>query len=168
MTIQTTFYIFLLKIRIMKIKMYTQPNCLYCKNIKDAFVENEIDYDEIDITKEENREEWNLVTRLSGLGLTPTITFRDQIWAPNRDFQDAKGLTQRLVYFRDNPLTEPSEEDKFQILLNSTKNLAMSLSNLHQLIMNVHTKVNQLTTVPPEKQKPKPQQEPKKEETTTS
>ncbi|HAI43545.1 MAG TPA: hypothetical protein DCM40_38330, partial [Maribacter sp.] len=80
------------------------------------------------------------------------------------DFQDDKGLVQRLIYFRDNPLKQPSEEDKFQILLNSTKNLAMSLSNLHQLLINVNTKVNQLTTVPPDQQKPKPQQEPKKEE----
>lgn len=157
----------------MEIKMYTQPNCLYCKNIKEALTKNEIKYNEVDISKEENREEWNLITRLSGLGLTPTITFRDQIWAPNRDFQDDKGLVQRLIYFRDNPLKQPSEEDKFQILLNSTKNLAMSLSNLHQLLINVNTKVNQLTTVPPDQQKPKPQQqsekeELKQEETTTS
>ena len=34
----------------MKIKMYTQPNCLYFKNVKDAFVENEIKYEEIDIS----------------------------------------------------------------------------------------------------------------------
>tara|TARA_Y100001938_G_C7777655_1_gene276386 strand:- start:60 stop:533 length:474 start_codon:yes stop_codon:yes gene_type:complete len=157
----------------MKIKMYTQPNCLYCKNIKEDLTKNEIEFEEIDISQEENREEWNLVTRLSGLGLTPTITFRDQIWAPNRDFQDGKGLIQRLIYFRDNPLTEPTEEDKFQIILNSTKNLAMSLSNLHQLIANISSKVNQLTTVPPDQQKPKPQQQPEKEElkqeeTTTS
>ncbi len=80
----------------MKIKIFTQPNCLYCNNIKEALTENEIEFDTIDISKSENREEWNLVTRLSGIGMTPTITFRDQIWAPNRDFQDAKSLIQRL------------------------------------------------------------------------
>ena len=104
--------------------MYTQPNCLYCKNVKDAFTENEIEYEELDISTDENREEWNIVTRISGLGLTPTITFNDQVWAPNRDFQDAKSLVQRLKYFLDNPLNAPTEEDKFQIMLNATKKLS--------------------------------------------
>ena len=111
----------------MKIKMYTQPSCLYCKNVKDALTENDIEHTQIDISLNENREEWNLVTRASGLGLTPTITFNDQIWAPSRDFQDEKSLVQRLKYFLDNPLDAPSDEDKFQIMLNATKNLAMSL-----------------------------------------
>ena len=155
----------------MKIKIFTQPNCLYCKNIKEALTENEIEFDTIDISKSENREEWNLVTRLSGIGMTPTITFRDQIWAPNRDFQDAKSLIQRLRYFLDNPLEAPNEEDRFQILINANKNLAMSLQNIHQLVMNVHSKVNQLVPPPQPKEEEtlsQPKEKEKNKETTTS
>ena len=159
----------------MKIKMYTQPNCLFCKNVKDTLTENEIEYKEIDISTTENREEWNLVTRISGLGLTPTITFNDQVWAPNRDFQDEKSLVQRLKYFLDNPLSPPSDEEKFQILLNATKNLAMSLQNIHQLLANIHGKVNQLTTQPedipptiPNQPESETKESDSKEKTTTS
>ncbi len=156
----------------MKIKIFTQPNCLYCKNVKDALTEKEIEFESIDISQSENREEWNLVTRLSGIGMTPTITFRDQIWAPNRDFQDANSLIQRLQYFLDNPLEAPNEEDRFQILINANKNLAMSLQNIHQLMANIHSKVNQLVPPTPtqteEENPPQPKKEEKNEETTTS
>ena len=39
----------------MKIKIFTQPNCLYCKNVKDALTEKEIEFESIDISQSENR-----------------------------------------------------------------------------------------------------------------
>ncbi len=131
----------------MEIKLFTQPSCFYCKNIKDKLTENNIDFIEVDITQEENRQEWNLVTRMSGLGMTPTVHFKDQIWSPQRDFTDPNSLVQRLKYFIENPLPTPTEDEKFMVLLNGIKNLSLSIQKLHQSVVNIQTKVNTLTTV---------------------
>ena len=140
----------------MEIKIFSQPNCMYCKNVKDTLTENEIEFIELDISLTENREEWNKVTRLSGIGMTPTVTFGDQIWAPSRDFIDPKSLVERLKYFLENPLPVPTKDEEFQILLNATKNLSLSLQNIHKTVSTMQQKLNQLTTTPPPGPTPPP------------
>jgi len=134
----------------MEIKIFSQPNCMYCKNVKEILTENKIEFKELDISLDENRDEWNRLTRLSGIGMTPTVTFWDQIWAPSRDFLDPKTLVERLKYFLDNPLEAPTKEEEFQILLNATKNLSLTLQNLHKTVTTMQQKLNQLTTNSPQ------------------
>ena len=69
-------------------KIYTNPSCHYCKKVKDALIENEVDFEEV-ITSE-NFDEWNDLLRITGLAVTPTIKFQEEIWLPNRDFRTAK------------------------------------------------------------------------------
>jgi glutaredoxin len=129
----------------MEIKLFTQPTCFYCKNVKDKLTENGIEFTEIDITQDENRYGWNLVTRMSGLGMTPTVQFKDQIWSPQRDFTDPNSLVQRLKYFIENPLPTPTEDEKFMVLLNGIKNLSLSIQKTHQSVVNIQGKLNKLT-----------------------
>jgi len=131
----------------MKVKVYSQKNCKYCDNIKETLKENEVDFENIEI--DDNRDEWNEITRILGLGMTPTIGFNDEYWVPGRDFRGPDELIKRMEYINENPLPPLTDEEKIETILNATKNLAMSLNNLNMQISNIHQKVNQLTNPTP-------------------
>ena len=145
----------------MKLKVYSQSHCKYCDNIKKTLTENKIDFEEVEI--DDHRDEWNELTRLIGVGMTPTIKIGEEVWVPSRDFRGPEELIKRLEYVKEFPLPIASEEDKIEMILNATKNLAMSLNNMNMQFSNVHQKVNQLTNPPPP-----PVKKEVKEETTTN
>ena len=130
----------------MKVKVYSQKNCKYCDNIKEALKENKVEFESIEI--DDNRDEWNRITRILGLGMTPTIGFGDEFWVPGRDFRGPEELIKRMEYITEFPLPPLTDEEKIETLVNATKNLAMSLNNLNMQISNIHQKVNQLTNPP--------------------
>ena len=83
-------------------KIYTNPSCHYCKKVKDALDAAEITYEEI-ITSE-NFTEWNDLLRITGLAVTPTIVFQEEVWLPNRDFRTPEELVARVKHFVDSPM----------------------------------------------------------------
>tara|TARA_R100001443_G_C3270877_1_gene158001 strand:+ start:72 stop:527 length:456 start_codon:yes stop_codon:yes gene_type:complete len=151
----------------MKLKVYSQSHCKYCDNIKTILKENKLDFEEIEI--DDNRDEWNELTRLIGVGMTPTIKFGEEVWVPSRDFRSPEELIKRIEYFKEYPIPTASPEDKIEMIINATKNLAMSLNNMNMQISTIHQKVNQLTNPPPPPPlKPEGKIEEVKEETTTN
>ena len=146
----------------MNIKVYSQKQCKYCENIKKVLEENKFEFDMVEI--DDNRDEWNELTRIIGMGMTPTITFDEEVWVPSRDFRSPEELVNRLKYFQEYPPKPIKEGDKIEMLINGMRNIAMSLNNLGQQLTNIHQKVNQLTTPPP----PTQEKEEVKEETTTN
>ena len=126
----------------MKLKVYSQKNCKYCENIKNTLEENKIDFEMVEV--DDHREEWNKVTRLAGMGMTPTIKFNNEVWIPSRDFRSPEELINRLTYYKDYPLPELTEEEKIISLIEASKNIAMSLNNMNMQISNIHQKINQL------------------------
>jgi len=142
----------------MELKVYSQKNCKYCENIKKVLDENKMVFETIEI--DDNRDEWNELTRIIGMGMTPTIKFGDEIWVPSRDFRGPEELISRIKYFEEYPPKPVNEEEKVEMLLHGMRNIAMSLNNLGQQISNIHQKVNELSPPP----KPTPvKQEVKKE-----
>ena len=148
----------------MKLKVYSQQNCKYCENIKKVLEENKFEFETVEI--DDSREEWNELTRIVGMGMTPTIKFGEEVWVPSRDFRGPEELISRLKYFQEFPPQPISDNDKIEILMNGMKNIAMSLNNLGMQLSTMHQKVNQLVT-PPKKEEPKVE-EPKVEETTNN
>ena len=144
----------------MELKVYSQKSCKYCDNIKKALKEDKIEFTSIEI--DDNRDEWNELTRIVGMGMTPTITFGDEIWVPSRDFRGPEELITRIKYFQDYPPKPVKDGEKIEMLLHGMRNIAMSLNNLGQQLSNEHQKVNQLTTPPEVKE------EKVKEETTSN
>ena len=141
----------------MKLKVYSQANCKYCENIKKTLEENKYEFEMVEI--DDNREEWNQLTRIIGLGMTPTIKFGDEVWVPSRDFRGPEELITRLKYFQDYPPQPINDDEKLEIVMNGMKNIAMSLNNLGMQLSNIHQKVNQLVTpptLPDEKETKKP------------
>ena len=135
-------------------KVYSQPTCHYCKKIKDVLEEANIEYEEI-ITSE-NTDEWNELIRITGLGMTPTIIFQDDIWLPNRDFRTPEELVARVKHFKDNPMKPLHLEDRIEQVHNSVKNLTLLLTQMQQTIQRIST---QVAGTPPQ-QPPIPQQTP--------
>ena len=146
----------------MKLKVYSQKNCKYCENIKKVLEENKFEFETVQI--DDNRDEWNELTRIIGMGMTPTIKFGDEVWVPSRDFRGPEELISRIKYFEEYPPKPLTDDEKIEILMNGMKNIAMSLNNLGMQLSTVHQKVNQLLT-PPKVEEPKVE-EPKVEETT--
>ena len=132
---------FIIKIHIIKkkyiMKIFTNPSCHYCKKVKDALTESQIEFEEV-ITSE-NFDEWNNLLRISGLAVTPTIKFQEEIWLPNRDFRTPEELVARVKHFLDNPMPTLKLEDRVEQVLNATKNLALLLNNMGQQIQQIQT-----------------------------
>tara|TARA_Y100000592_G_C5292144_1_gene231368 strand:+ start:181 stop:630 length:450 start_codon:yes stop_codon:yes gene_type:complete len=116
-------------------KIYTNPSCHYCKKVKDALDTAEITYEEI-ITSE-NFTEWNDLLRITGLAVTPTIVFQEEVWLPNRDFRTPEELVARVKHFVDSPMPVLKLEDRVDQLFNSVKNIALLLNNLGQTIQQI-------------------------------
>ena len=104
-------------------KIYTNPSCHYCNKIKEALTEAEIVFEEV-ITSE-NFEEWNNLLRVTGLAVTPTIVFQEEVWLPNRDFRTPEELVARIKHFLDNPMPVLKLEDRIDQVFNSVKNIAL-------------------------------------------
>ena len=134
-------------------KVYSQPACHYCKKIKDVLEEANIEYEEI-ITSE-NTEEWNELIRVTGLGMTPTITFQEETWLPNRDFRTPEELVARINHFKDNPMKPLHLEQKIEQVHNAVKNLTLLLTQMQQTIQRIST---QVAGTPPPQQPIPPQQ----------
>lgn len=60
-----------------KVKIYTTPFCVYCQKAKEFFKKNNIDYQEVDVTKNEN--DLNEMVRKSGQLAVPVIEIGEQV-----------------------------------------------------------------------------------------
>lgn len=60
-----------------KVKIYTTPFCVYCQKAKDFFQKNNINYEEIDVTKDD--EALNYMVKKSGQMGVPVIEIENQI-----------------------------------------------------------------------------------------
>lgn len=60
-----------------KIKIYTTPFCVYCQKAKNFFAENNISYEEIDVTKDDGA--LNEMVKKSGQMGVPVIEIDNNI-----------------------------------------------------------------------------------------
>jgi glutaredoxin-like YruB-family protein len=60
-----------------KIKIYTTPFCVYCQKAKDFFQKNNVNYEEIDVTKDDDA--LNQMVKKSGQMGVPVIEIGNQI-----------------------------------------------------------------------------------------
>ena len=139
-------------------KIYSQPSCHYCNKIKEVLNESNIEYEEI-ITSE-NQEEWNELIRITGLGMTPTIVFQNEVWLPNRDFRTPEELVARLNHFKENPMRPLQIEERIEQVNNAVKNLALLLNQMNQTIQKINSQVAGTPPIPPQPAPPIPNPQP--------
>ena len=138
-------------------KIYTNPTCHYCNKIKTALQEAGIEFKEVITT--ENLDEWNDLIRITGLGMTPTIIYQEDIWLPNRDFRTVEEIIARVKHFEENPMERLSLEDNVKQTFNAVKNISLLLNQMNQTIQTLQQKMNevQAANMPPQ---PHPQSPP--------
>ena len=105
-----------------KIIIYASDSCAYCKSVKEHLDKEKINYKVRLIDKFEN--DWSQVTNLTGIGLLPTICYKDNFFLPGRDFSSPEHLTIILKKF------EKSKFDEIKIIKEqfSTLNYNMSMA----------------------------------------
>jgi len=134
----------------MKLKIYSQKHCKYCDDIKTALKKANLEFEELEL--DENRETWNKITRIVGMGMTPTIQFGKEIWVPGRDFRGPEELIKRIEYYKEFPLEDPTDDEKIEIISNATKNLGMSIQQINRTLGNIQNSLNQILN--PKKEEP--------------
>ena len=122
-------------------KLYTNPTCHYCNRLKTILQEKNVPYEEI--VASENEEEWNEITRIAGIGMTPAVIFQDEIWLPNRDFRTPEELVSRINHFTENPMKPLKLEERLDQVHNTVKNLTLLLNQMSQTIQTLNSKVPQ-------------------------
>ena len=121
-----------------KIIIYASDSCGYCKQIKEYLDKEKIDY-KVRLT-EQFEEEWNQVINLTGIGLLPTICYKDNFFLPGRNFNNPKHLLMILKNFR------KSKFDDLMILKEQFStlnyNMSMAFNRTDQLLRQIENKLN--------------------------
>ena len=73
-----------------KIIIYTNETCPYCQQVKEELDKNNIEY--INKLTNENLDEWQNITNLTGIPQVPTLFFKNNYFAPGRDFGNQQHL----------------------------------------------------------------------------
>jgi len=128
----------------MKMKIYTNPTCHYCNKIKTELTTAEIEYEEI-ITSE-HMGDWNEIIRITGLGMTPTIVYQEEIWMPNRDFRTAEELIARIKHFEEHPMKRLPIEERIDQVNNAVKNITLLLNQTNQTLQSLQQQVTASAT----------------------
>ena len=61
----------------MKVKIFTLPECVYCKQAKAFFKENKVEYEEVNV--EDNEDALKEMEELSGARSTPVIVIGEKV-----------------------------------------------------------------------------------------
>ena len=113
-----------------KITIYTQTACSYCKTIKDELEKNNIKF-ENKIT-DENEKEWQGIVDLLGIGVTPTIYYKDSYFVPGRDYMNPAHLMNIFKDFNKSEFSKPIQIlEKLKTL---NYNMATAFRTLDQLL----------------------------------
>ena len=104
--------------------MYTTNGCPYCKNIKEEFSKNKINY--IEKSREEYPGDWYKITELTGLPIFPTIIVNENYLVPTRDFNNPQQLLNIIDYITSSEYKEWPNELK---IIEKLKTLNYSINN---------------------------------------
>jgi len=121
-----------------KIIIYASESCNYCKSVKEYLDKEKIDYKVRLI--DEFKEEWNQIVSLTGVGLLPTIYYKDNFFLPGRNFSNPKHLAVLLKNFK------KSKFDDLMIIKQHISTLNYNISSafgkMDQLLRQIETKLN--------------------------
>ena len=107
-----------------KVTIYTSSTCPYCKQIKDKFKEEKIEF--IEKTNEKFEGEWYKVNFLTGLPIFPTIKVNGNYLIPQRDFHTPEHAVSIVDY-----ITGPEYPNytNHEILIEKIKTLNYTINN---------------------------------------
>ena len=113
-------------------------NCPYCKTIKDELTKNNIEFEEK--INADNRKEWEKITSLTKLPATPTISYKNNYFIPNRDFGNVEGLIVLLKNYEESEFSESRQVLERIKTLNT--NMIMAFNRMDGILRQIETKLN--------------------------
>lgn len=69
------------------IKLYTFPECPFCKELKELLTNEKIEFEDINVNLPENQNEFAIVSKVSNSNEVPIMKIDKQLFVPNVSFQ---------------------------------------------------------------------------------
>lgn len=82
------------------VKIYSIPQCPYCTELKEKLTENNIEFLDVNVFLEENRDEYNMIIEKTNSDEVPIIRVGKQLLVPNVSFNsinEAFDLTNKFL-----------------------------------------------------------------------
>lgn len=82
------------------LKIYTIPDCPYCSELKEILIKENIEFKEINVLLEENKEEYKKVYDKTQSDEVPIVKVGQQLLVPNVSFhtiREAADLTKKFL-----------------------------------------------------------------------
>ena len=119
-----------------KIIIYTSSSCHYCKQIKDKFEEEKINYKEK--SRDKYKEDWYRTVELTGVPMFPTIVINGNYLVAGRDFGNPEMLINMIDY-----ITSPAYKDWDNVLKLVERIKTMNYS-INQSLNQINDKLNKI------------------------
>ena len=121
-----------------KIIIYTNDTCPYYKQVIEYFDNNDVKY--TNKVTSEFQNEFDEISKLIDMGQVPLIEYKNQYFAPARDFPNPQILVNRLKSFKESNFSETRQ------LLEKVKTLNFNMSQafvrLDQRLTQIENKLN--------------------------
>lgn len=69
------------------IRLYTFPECPFCKELKELLTNESIDFEDVNVNLPENQDEFAIVSKVSNSNEVPIMKIDKQLFVPNVSFQ---------------------------------------------------------------------------------
>lgn len=82
------------------VKIYSIPQCPYCTELKEKLTENNIEFVDVNVYLEENKEEYNMIVEKTKSDEVPIVRVGLQLLVPNVSFKsitEAYDLTKKFL-----------------------------------------------------------------------
>jgi len=82
------------------IRLYTIEHCPYCKQLKEMYTKEGLEFVEIDVNKPENEAEWKNLHEFTGSDDVPIVKVGQRVLVPNTSFKsinEAFDLTKKFL-----------------------------------------------------------------------
>ena len=121
-----------------KITIYTSKTCDYCKQMKNEFEKEKIQFEEK--LTEDFKEDFQEIVNLTNIAITPTIEYKNEYFIAGRDYMNPKQLIEILKVFKN------SKYNDTKIIIERLKtlnyNIASAFSKFDQVMKKIETKLN--------------------------
>ena len=121
-----------------KIIIYTNETCPYCQQVKEELDKNNIEY--INKLTNENLDEWQNITNLTGIPQVPTLFFKNNYFAPGRDFGNQQHLISIIKEFKESNVSY--DRLAFERVKTLNYNISIAFRRLDQLLTTIEQKIN--------------------------
>ena len=109
-----------------KLEIYTQQECGYCKDVKEFLTKKNIKF--IDKPINNFKKEWELIIEITGISLTPTFIYNNNILIADRDIKNIEDIPMVLDIYDNN------NYNKEYIILERLKSLEYNITNALEYI----------------------------------